>query len=377
MTDRLAQVADLAVARQAQKTQRKPRRLAYKFAGQTQPHLHGQYVIKGLLPPGLAVLYGRANAGKTAVAVDVAAHVGGGLAYRDRRTRRGLVVWLALEAPESLDNRIVGWCAHHGIEAGELQVAVVTGLVDLRHKPSVAELIEVLAEIEAQAGEPILMLVCDTLARAMPGANENDGAEMGAAVASLDRIRSEARIGLVLLLHHVGKDDTKGPRGHSSLLAAVDSAFEVKDGELVVHKARDAKIGEALAFTLRGVEIGEDEDGEAVTAVVALAAGAPSGHKARAQMKLADGSKLALRVLRQLLKDEGVGVAGLDAPAGTTAVRFARWREEHRQRYGRSGADADATGAERQAWGRALQQLQAASIITVSGEWVWAHDRKA
>lgn len=377
MSDRLAEVADNVVALQAKKKPGRARRLSYRFAGDTQAHLRGQYIVKGLMPVGLGVVFGRANAGKTAVALDLVAHVAGGLTYRERRTRRGLVVWLALEAPGSLENRLIAWSKHHGIEMGELLLVSVAGLVDLRHKPSVAELIEVLAEIEALACEPIAALVIDTLARAMPGANENDGAEMGAAVAALDRIRGELGIDLVLLLHHVGKDDSKGPRGHSSLLAAVDSAFEVKEGELIVHKARDAKIGEALAFTLRGVQIGEDEDGDAVTAVVAQAADAPSGHKASAPRRLSDGSRLALKVLRALLKDEGTGVAGLDAPAGTLAVRVHRWREEHRNRFGGSNADADATGAERQAWKRALQQLQAASIITVSSEWVWANDRRA
>jgi hypothetical protein len=140
--------------------------------------------------------------------------------------------------------------------------------------------------------------------------------------------------------------------------------------------ARDAKIGEAHAFELRPIEIGKDEDGDPVTAVVAMAADAPMAHKASAPRKLSDGSKVALKVLRELLKAHGAGVAGPDAPPGTLAVRREQWRESHRDRYGGNSADADATGAERQAWKRALEQLQAASIITVHGEWVWANDRK-
>jgi len=379
MTDRLAEVADNVVALQAAKAQKsaRPRRLSFRFAGEAKPHLVGMYLVKGLLPVGTALLYGRPNGGKTAVVVDLAAHLAAGLEYRERRTRRGLVVYLALEARESVDNRVIAWCAHHGIDAGELVLAIVGGQLDLRHKPSVAELLDVCADIEARAAEPICLLVIDTLARAMPGANENDSAEMGAAIAAVERIRTDLGGASVLLLHHVGKDADRGPRGHSSLMAAVDSAFEVRDGELIVHKARDAKIGDSLAYDLRGVRIGIDEDGDPVTAVVALAADAPTGHRATAPRRLADGSKLALKVLRILLREEGAAVAGLDAPAGTAAVPLGRWREEHKQRFGGSSADADATGAERQAWKRALQQLQAASIVTVSGAWVWANDRRA
>jgi hypothetical protein len=110
--------------------------------------------------------------------------------------------------------------------------------------------------------------------------------------------------------------------------------------------------------------------------VVAVAAEAASGHKAHAPRRLSDGSRLALKVLRALLRDEGAVVAGLDAPAGTHAVSLDRWREKHKERFGGQGADADATGAERHAWKRALQQLQAASIVTVSGAWAWANDRR-
>lgn len=378
MTDRLAEVADKVVALHGSKQKdSRPRRLSFKFAGETKPHLREQYLVKGLLPVGLALLYGRANGGKTALTIDLVAHLAGGIEYRERRTRHGLVVYVALEARESVENRLAAWCLHHGIDIAELQLAVVGGLLDLRHRPSVNELLEIVAEIEARACEPVQLIVLDTLARAMPGANENDSAEMGATIAAIERIRAELGNVSVMAVHHLGKDDTRGPRGHSSLLAAVDSAFEVKDGELIVHKARDAKIGEALAFTLRGVTIGADEDGDPVTAVVAVAADAPTANKARVPMRLADGSKLALRVLRELLRTEGVAVAGLDAPAGTVAVQIARWREGHQERFGGLTADSDAKGAERQAWKRALQQLQAASIVSVRGAWVWAHDKRA
>ena len=38
--------------------------------------------------------------------------------------------------------------------------------------------------------------------------------------------------GLVVLVHHTGKDASKGLRGHSSLQAALDAAIEVRrDGD--------------------------------------------------------------------------------------------------------------------------------------------------
>jgi hypothetical protein len=298
------------------------------------------------------------------------------MAYRGRRTIACPVVWIAVEAPDSWTNRVIAWTRHHGIDAGELRLATVTGLLDLRHSNSVRELLDVLAEVEAQADAPIGLVVIDTLARAMPGANENAGEDMGAAIASLARISAELRGASIIAIHHVGKDDARGPRGHSSLLAAVDAAYEVVDGELRAIKLRDAKVGDAIAYELVGVDIGVDEDGDPVTAVVAVASDAPAARKTRVTHRLSDGSRTALRVLRALLRDEGAGVAGLDAPPGTIAVRLDRWRDRHRARYGGTTADADATGAERHAWRRALEQLQAAGIVTVAGEWVYAMDRR-
>ena len=53
------------------------------------------------------------------------------------------------------------------------------------------------------------VLVIDTLNRAAPGADENDSAAMGEIIAATKAIQAELG-GLVLLVHHCGKDQTKG-----------------------------------------------------------------------------------------------------------------------------------------------------------------------
>ena len=66
----------------------------------------------------------------------------------------------------------------------------------------------------------VALVVIDTLARAMTG-NENAPEDMGRFVAACGRIR-EACEGHVLIVHHCGKDQARGARGHSSLRAATD-----------------------------------------------------------------------------------------------------------------------------------------------------------
>ena len=115
------------------------------------------------------------------------------------------------------------------------------------------------------------VLAIDTLNRAAPGMDENDSKSMGEAIGALKAIQA-ALGGLVLLVHHTGKDATKGLRGHSSLHAALDAAIEVtRDGdrrEWKMNKSKDGEDGEAHPFRLDVVEVGTDEDGEPITSCV-------------------------------------------------------------------------------------------------------------
>ena len=107
--------------------------------------------------------------------------------------------------------------------------------------------------------------------RAAPGMDENDSKSMGEVIGAAKAIQAELG-GLVLLVHHSGKDATKGLRGHSSLHAALDAAVEVsRDGdrrEWKMNKAKDGEDGEARPFRLDVVEVGTDEDGEPITSCV-------------------------------------------------------------------------------------------------------------
>jgi hypothetical protein len=75
--------------------------------------------------------------------------------------------------------------------------------------------------------------------------------------------------GLVVLIHHTGKDTTQGARGHSSFFAALDGAIEVKrkndKRSWSIAKAKDGQDGNDYSFALKLHELGEDTDGDKVT----------------------------------------------------------------------------------------------------------------
>lgn len=99
--------------------------------------------------------------------------------------------------------------------------------LDIRKPDDRADLVQAVKAAGWQGG----ILALDTLNRAAPGMDENDSKSMGEVIGAAKAIQAELG-GLVLLVHHTGKDATKGLRGHSSLHAALDAAIEVtRDGD--------------------------------------------------------------------------------------------------------------------------------------------------
>ena len=78
----------------------------------------------------------------------------------------------------------------------------------------------------------------------------------------------------LLVVHHSGKDDTKGARGSSAFRAALDAEFNIRrEGEggaiiLTCTKMKDTEEPKQAAFDLRTVELFTDRDGEIVSSLV-------------------------------------------------------------------------------------------------------------
>lgn len=108
-------------------------------------------------------------------------------------------------------------------------------------------------------------MIIDTFNRAAPGLDENSSQDMGRILAGMKRLQ-EITGGLVLVVHHTGKDASKGMRGHSSLLAALDGSIEVERNATSrfwsAAKVKDGEDGKQVAFQLHRVVLGTDADGD-------------------------------------------------------------------------------------------------------------------
>lgn len=242
-------------------------------------------LIEGLLTmPSVGVLFGRSNTGKSFLALAMAAAVAEGQPFFGRAVDGGPVVYLASEAPASITaraqaiRRVSGW----GLERLFIVAAPLSFHGKAGHSDDV---IEAVRNIEDQLGEPVRLVVGDTLARLSSGANENAGEDMGPIMERFERVARETGAA-VLLVHHVGKDEGRGSRGWSGIHAFIDTEIEVteKGGERLatVTKQRDLPgKNESFAFRLEVVEMGARKFGGMATTCVAVpaAGAAPSGQQ--------------------------------------------------------------------------------------------------
>ena len=268
--------------------------------------------VRGVLPAhGLASVYGPSASGKSFLALDMAAAVASGRDWFGYRVKASPVVYCALEGEAGFRLRVEAWEQAHGrtLPAGLRLVLQPFKLTEPQDVHDMAA-----AVLTAGAGA---VTILDTLNRAAPEADENASADMGRileAAKALQRLTG----GLVVLVHHTGKDATKGLRGHSSLFAALDAAVEVsRDGDRRswrVAKAKDGADGDAHPFRLELVELAPDDEGEPVTSCV-VRPDLSAADIARVQMPRGGNQKLVLEALRPMFKASPVfGKAGAPAP---------------------------------------------------------------
>ena len=260
-----------------------------------------QWRVRGVLPAvGLAGLYGPSASGKSFLAFDMAAAIAEGTRWFDYRVEPAPVVYAALEGEAGFKLRAQAWEAHKGrpLPAGlhmVLQPFKLTEPHDVR---------DLAAVVPAGA-----VLFLDTLNRAAPTADENSSKDMGQILEAAKRLQTITG-GLVVLVHHTGKDATKGLRGHSSLFAALDAAVEVsRDGdrrEWKVAKAKDGQDGEAQPFKLHIEPLGTDEHGDSVTSCVVRADTSTDDVK-RVKVPQGGNQSLVYIAIRGMFKD---GISG-------------------------------------------------------------------
>ncbi|MDE2174897.1 MAG: AAA family ATPase [Betaproteobacteria bacterium] len=322
-----------------------------------------RWLVRGVLPAqGLAAVYGPPGSGKSFLVLDLAAAVAEGTRWFGYTVKATSVVYVGLEGEGGLSQRVQAWGKHHGKKLPDRLRFVVAQPFDLLESADLEELAEA---ITAACGTGSLLVV-DTLNRAAPSADENSSEDMGRIIEAAKRLQI-AIAGLVLLVHHAGKDVTKGMRGHSSLLAAIDTALEVKrqgdSREWKIAKAKDAADSEAVGFKLEPVTLGLDEDRLPITSCVVVA----SERSMPVQIRAPQGGnqRIVFDALVDLIEHEGNSAAP-KAPPGRRSVTVAQAIETCRNRL----IDVEPKRQPERVRD-ALTRLQAAGYIRSEEGWIW------
>jgi len=302
-----------------------------------EPVLTSSYLIKGWLGRGqMSVVYGPSNVGKSFFCLDMALCVSASVEWQGSKVKGGPVLYLATEGGNAFQSRCVALRKQYGITHAPL--AVRPSPVDLlRPESDLAGLIELCKSIEADIGEPLSMIVIDTLSRAMAGGDENGPTDMTSFIANADALR-DVTGAHIMIVHHSGKDTAKGARGHSSLRAATDTEIELEVEDKLrtatATKQRDLEPQEPFVFALKVHELGKDEDGDAVTTCTIEQADADDVADMNQKRPSGANQKVVVSAFKQL-RGEGIGGENPTGPGWPESGRFWCIDEERLREFAR------------------------------------------
>ena len=217
------------------------------------------WAVKNIFPArGIGAFYGPSGSGKTFAIFDMACAIADGKNWFGHKTKKLPVAFLMLEGSQGLKPRADAWEKQNNRPIPD-GIKFCTDPFDLTNPKHIEEMASQLSQG--------CLLIIDTLNQASAGLDENSSKDMCLILANAQALMRRTN-GLVILVHHTGKDTAKGLRGHSSLGAAIDASVEVRrTGEgrsWTTGKVKDGPDNLEHAFKLNVHVVGVDEDGDAI-----------------------------------------------------------------------------------------------------------------
>ena len=266
--------ADPEVAAQSKKSQeakaQREERFKLETAAEFAVRRRASWIIKGLVPMAtLGVIYGASGSGKSFFVLDLMAAIARaapGAQWRGHRVNPAKICWVAAEGVEDMRKRVQGYAMHQGMALADLPMEFIGEAPSLLDDGDVKAVIK-----QMRKKGKFDIVVMDTLAQVMAGGNENSGEDMGKVLAYCREI-TRITGAMVILIHHSGKDESRGARGWSGLRAAADFEFEIiradEDRVATVTKMKGGADGGEYGFRLLTIKVAEDEDGDDETTCV-------------------------------------------------------------------------------------------------------------
>ena len=242
-----------------------------------------RWLVKRVIPDaGIGAIYGESGSFKSFLTLDLLAHISNGKEWFGHRVRAAPAVYVPFEGQGGIPNRVKAWRLAEAARRDPsillsvvppddvaTNVAVIMDPLNLREPADRDKLVATLIDNGWAGG-----VVCiDTLAHASSGLDENSSAM--AEMITIFRDLQHRLGGVILLIHHSGKDQSRGMRGWSGLHAAMDFVVECQrpkarstEAQFVLTKVKDGAAAKAFGFMMQAIPIGFDEDGEGISSLV-------------------------------------------------------------------------------------------------------------
>lgn len=231
-------------------------------------------LVRGILHLGeQGCVYGLPGAGKSFIGVDLGFHIGLGKDWHGRKVTRAPVLYVALEGVRGFRKRMYAAKERLG-DPGNFFSRLKVHISLMRQAAGDAGASTIMAAAKALAekcGQPVGLIVIDTLARAVSGDDENAVEDMMAYLEGRAGAIARETGAHVLTVHHPNAEGKL--RGSTSLPAAFDAILRVdvdSSGRrtLVGQKIKDDEDGPLFDFELEKVHLGVDEYGQPASSCV-------------------------------------------------------------------------------------------------------------
>ena len=329
------------------------------------------YIQNWIPSDGLSVIYGPPNVGKTFIALDLAIHMTAGKPWFENSVSRTKVFYLALEGGEGIRDRLRALNAAKKdifMEATKDFEISVGQFIDFGSNEEVSDFAKFLYN------NHFYVLFIDTLTLALGGDDDATASGMGKFLRALQKLNIGCMFSVVLI-HHTGKDSSKGPRGHSSLPAAADTIIKVSKhnevSEAIVTKQRDGKIGSKIRFKLKEVTINQENvdmyNQAPITSCVVEAIAAEE--KITKSTEPSGKAFIALNALHKSIEMSGELCDRPDLPNDRKVVSKETWSKQCKT-DGLCSPDAQEHSFQR-ALKRALESLEAKELVATNVGYIW------
>jgi len=346
-----------------------------------------EWLVQSIVPKkAFVALYAPPASYKSFISLDLAEAIATGRDWMGYKIpKKGAVLYICGEGHGGMGARVKA-CKIQNQSPDGANLYIIRAQLNLRSSPEdFIELLNAINDLIAEIGEPLELIILDTLMRMSGGGfNENSSEDMGAFITQAGKLQELFECAL-MVIHHSGKDVTKGLRGHSSLLGAVDTELEIQRQDSVINSADQSVIGNAIltvskqkdgadsiqiGIEIISIEIGMSDLGFEITTSLAIrqnqdiASTTSKGRKNNAGT--GRNQRLEMDSLMKVIKAKGSyrEVDGISR----FGVALDDWRDEFWSMKGCTNEDKVAFS---KAWSRARERLAEVNKIVMGSDWVW------